>query len=44
MPAIYSLIVEVILFPTWGAFIFGISEFPEWAASAATNNSSSQCP
>jgi len=30
-PAIYSLIVQVILFPTWGAFIYGIEEFPAWA-------------
>ncbi|KAG5317927.1 INDY1 protein, partial [Acromyrmex heyeri] len=30
-PAIYSLIVQVILFPTWGAFIYDIGEFPAWA-------------
>jgi len=30
-PAMYSLIVQVILFPTWGAFIYGIGEFPAWA-------------
>ncbi|KAL6448026.1 hypothetical protein ACFW04_000217 [Cataglyphis niger] len=31
IPAMYSLIVQVILFPTWGAFIYGIGEFPDWA-------------
>ncbi|XP_032676440.1 protein I'm not dead yet-like [Odontomachus brunneus] len=31
VPAIYSLIVQVILFPTWGVFVFGIGEFPDWA-------------
>ncbi|XP_011686288.1 PREDICTED: protein I'm not dead yet-like isoform X1 [Wasmannia auropunctata] len=30
-PAMYTLIVQVILFPTWGAFIYGIGEFPAWA-------------
>jgi len=27
----YSLIVQVILFSTWGAFIYDIGEFPAWA-------------
>ncbi|XP_012058551.1 PREDICTED: protein I'm not dead yet-like [Atta cephalotes] len=30
-PAIYCLIVEVIFFPTWGVFVYGIKEFPDWA-------------
>ncbi|XP_070511184.1 protein I'm not dead yet-like [Cardiocondyla obscurior] len=30
-PSIYSLIVQIILFPTWGTFILGIDEFPAWA-------------
>ncbi|KAM0728561.1 Na(+)/dicarboxylate cotransporter 3 [Formica fusca] len=30
-PAMYSLIVQVILFPIWGAFVYGIGEFPDWA-------------
>ncbi|XP_025162254.1 protein I'm not dead yet-like [Harpegnathos saltator] len=41
-PAIYSLIVQVILFPTWGVYVFGISDFPEWAVPQmlnANNNS-----
>ncbi|KAL6448027.1 hypothetical protein ACFW04_000218 [Cataglyphis niger] len=31
IPSIYSLLVEVIFFPTWGVFVYGIKEFPEWA-------------
>ncbi|KMQ87688.1 protein i m not dead yet-like protein, partial [Lasius niger] len=37
IPAIYSLIVQVILFPTWGAFVFGIGEFPDWAKQYDTD-------
>ncbi|CAL1678918.1 unnamed protein product [Lasius platythorax] len=37
IPAIYSLIVQVILFPTWGAFVFGIGEFPDWAKQHDTD-------
>lgn len=37
-PAIYSLIVEVIFFPTWGVFVYGIQDFPDWARHAETKN------
>lgn len=33
-PAIYSLVVQVILFSTWGVFIYGIKDFPDWAKYA----------
>ncbi|XP_025989688.2 protein I'm not dead yet, partial [Solenopsis invicta] len=43
-PAIYSLIVEVILFPTWGVFIYGIKEFPDWAKRIyMENNTNVHC-
>ncbi|RLU16588.1 hypothetical protein DMN91_010656 [Ooceraea biroi] len=38
-PAMYSLIVQVILFPTWGTFIYGIGEFPDWAQQQHMQNS-----
>lgn len=31
IPSIYSVIVEVIFFPTWGVFVYGIEDFPDWA-------------
>lgn len=34
VPSIYALIVVCIVFPTWGVFILGIDQFPEWAMSA----------
>ncbi|XP_029678530.1 protein I'm not dead yet-like [Formica exsecta] len=37
-PAIYSLIVEVIFFPTWGVFVYGIQDFPDWARYVETGN------
>lgn len=37
-PAIYSLIVEVIFFPTWGVFVYGIQDFPDWARYVETDN------
>jgi len=38
IPAIYSLIVEIILFPTWGVFAFGIKDFPVWARYTQMEN------
>ncbi|XP_018377432.1 PREDICTED: protein I'm not dead yet-like, partial [Trachymyrmex cornetzi] len=37
-PAIYSLIVEVIFFPTWGVFVYGIKDFPAWARYVQMKN------
>ncbi|KYQ59712.1 Protein I'm not dead yet [Trachymyrmex zeteki] len=37
-PAIYSLIVEVIFFPTWGVFVYGIKDFPAWARYVQMEN------
>lgn len=31
-PAFYSVLVQVILFPTWGVFVYGIGDFPDWAS------------
>ncbi|XP_067217375.1 protein I'm not dead yet-like isoform X1 [Linepithema humile] len=33
-PALYSLVVQVILFSTWGVFVYGIKDFPDWAEYA----------
>ncbi|KAG7212210.1 hypothetical protein KM043_012546 [Ampulex compressa] len=43
IPAIYSLIVEVILFPTWGAFVYGIKEYPAWATQTQASGTDSKC-
>ncbi|KAK2585406.1 hypothetical protein KPH14_010078 [Odynerus spinipes] len=43
MPSIYSLIVEVLLFPTWGSIIYGINEFPAWALDVSASNEDSRC-
>ncbi|KYN42546.1 Protein I'm not dead yet [Trachymyrmex septentrionalis] len=37
-PAMYSLLVEIILFPTWGVFVYGIKDFPDWARHVPVNN------
>ncbi|XP_036148537.1 protein I'm not dead yet-like [Monomorium pharaonis] len=37
-PAIYSLIVEVIFFSTWGVFVYGIKDFPAWAKRVPMEN------
>ncbi|XP_067217378.1 protein I'm not dead yet-like [Linepithema humile] len=42
-PAIYSLIVEIILFPTWGVYVFGIKEFPTWAMHVTNNETNGRC-
>ncbi|XP_043500808.1 protein I'm not dead yet-like [Polistes fuscatus] len=31
LPAIYSLLVQLLIFPLWGSYVFGIEKFPEWA-------------
>ncbi|EZA59521.1 Protein I'm not dead yet, partial [Ooceraea biroi] len=44
MPSIYSLIMQVIFFPTWGVFVWGIREFPDWAKHVeATNDTDARC-
>ncbi|KAI4483035.1 hypothetical protein M0804_008090 [Polistes exclamans] len=37
MPSFYSLLVVLILFSTWGAYIFDINQFPAWAADIRAN-------
>ncbi|XP_071568788.1 protein I'm not dead yet-like [Temnothorax nylanderi] len=37
-PAIYSLIVEVVFFQTWGVFAYGIKDFPAWARYVQMEN------
>ncbi|XP_078043495.1 protein I'm not dead yet [Augochlora pura] len=37
-PAVYALIVQCICFLTWGNFIYGAYEFPEWAKESETTN------
>ncbi|KAL0127213.1 hypothetical protein PUN28_005485 [Cardiocondyla obscurior] len=43
VPAIYSLIVEIISFLTWGTFIFGIKDFPIWAMRVPMENNTNVC-
>lgn len=31
-PSFITLLVTVIAFPTWGTYVFNLSEFPIWAA------------
>ncbi|KAH0953317.1 hypothetical protein HN011_002667 [Eciton burchellii] len=33
IPWLYCWVMQIILFPTWGVFIFKIGEFPDWAKS-----------
>ncbi|KAI4496120.1 hypothetical protein M0802_007987 [Mischocyttarus mexicanus] len=37
IPSLYSLLVEILLFSTWGAYIFDIKQFPAWATDIQTN-------
>ncbi|XP_047351504.1 protein I'm not dead yet-like [Vespa velutina] len=32
LPSLYSLLVQILLFSTWGVFIYDIAEFPDWAS------------
>ncbi|XP_043289012.1 protein I'm not dead yet-like [Venturia canescens] len=41
-PAVYSMLVIFIMFPTWGVYVYDIGEFPEWAKT--TINETSQEP
>nr|XP_050850092.1 protein I'm not dead yet-like [Vespula vulgaris] len=31
VPSLYSLLIQVLLFPIWGVYIYDIYEFPDWA-------------
>jgi sodium-dependent dicarboxylate transporter 2/3/5 len=33
-PAIYSVIILMILFPTFGSYVYQINDFPDWANPA----------
>ncbi|XP_076756398.1 protein I'm not dead yet [Xylocopa sonorina] len=37
-PAIYSVLVQMIFFVTWGVHVWGLYEFPEWAKHAETSD------
>ncbi|CAL7942745.1 unnamed protein product [Xylocopa violacea] len=37
-PAVYSVVVQMIFFVTWGVFIWEIDEFPDWAKHPETSN------
>lgn len=32
IPSIYSFLVTIIMFPTWGVYVYKIDEFPDWAS------------
>ncbi|KAL2726763.1 protein I'm not dead yet-like [Vespula squamosa] len=34
IPSLYSLLIQIILFPTWGVYVYDISFFPDWAKDA----------
>lgn len=38
LPSIYTLFVQILLFSTWGVFIYDIAEFPDWASENNTKN------
>ncbi|XP_063988117.1 protein I'm not dead yet-like [Diachasmimorpha longicaudata] len=42
IPAVYSFLSLIIIFSTWGVYIYDIHDFPEWAA-ASNNTSNGQC-
>ena len=34
-PAIYSVLITIAMFPTWGTYVYEINEFPDWAKPEA---------
>ncbi|KAK2585405.1 hypothetical protein KPH14_010077 [Odynerus spinipes] len=43
LPAMYSLVVQVLIFPIWGSFVLGIKGFPEWATKGIVSDSGGHC-
>ncbi|XP_011633718.1 protein I'm not dead yet-like, partial [Pogonomyrmex barbatus] len=37
-PSIYAWLVEVLFFPTWGVFVYGIRELPDWVKRVQPDN------
>ncbi|KAL2728039.1 protein I'm not dead yet [Vespula maculifrons] len=43
LPAIYSLLVQIVTFPLLGTLVFGTDKFPEWAEKKVALSSDEHC-